>query len=87
MAQNKRVQLGTVSHGDFQEKTLTFDMKDEFYIQGGSYALVKLNDFQKLKRALMSCKMSMQAHPDNVEDSEFEGFVSLADEVLTELDS
>lgn len=87
MTKNKRVQIGTVSHGDFQEKTLTFDMKDGFYIQGGTYALVKLDDFQKLKRALISCKMSLQAHPDNTEDSEFEGFVSLADEVLAEIDS
>jgi hypothetical protein len=30
----------------------------------------------KLLKALISCVMSMQAHPDNEENSEFEGFVN-----------
>jgi hypothetical protein len=48
---------------------------------------VPLDDFQALKRALTSCKMSLQAHPDNTTDSEFEGFVSLADEILNKIES
>jgi hypothetical protein len=31
--------------------------------------------------------MSLQAHPDNTTDSEFEGFVSLADEILNKIES
>jgi hypothetical protein len=31
--------------------------------------------------------MSLQAHPDNTKDSEFEGFVSLADEILNKIES
>jgi hypothetical protein len=36
---------------------------------------------------MTSCKMSLQAHPDNTTDSEFEGFVSLADEILNNIES
>lgn len=86
MSKYKRVQTGQVSHGNFHEKTLTFQMDDGFYISGGSYALVKIDDFQKLKRALINCKMALQAHQEDSENSEFQGSVSLADEVLTEIE-
>ena len=73
--------------GDFQESTLTFEINSNFKVKAGKYALVELDDYEKLKRALTSCKMSLQAHPDNQEDSEFEGFISLADEILNRVNS
>lgn len=87
MGKNKTVQVGEVLTGDFQEKTLTFEMQEGFYIRGGTYALVKLEDFKELKSALTSCKMAMQAHPDCDEDSEFEDFVSKAAVILNEINN
>jgi hypothetical protein len=63
-------------------KNLQVSQETVFIIRSGHFAIVPLDDFQALKRALTSCKMSLQAHPDNTTDSEFEGFVSLADEIL-----
>ena len=62
-------------------------MGENFKLCAGHFAIVPLDDFKALKRALTSCKMSLQAHPDNDKNSEFEGFVSLADEILNRVES
>ena len=82
-----KTQIGVSLTGDFEEDTWTFEMGEDFKVIAGHFAIVPLDDFKALKRALKSCKMSLQAHPDNTTDSEFEGFVSLADEALDKLDS
>lgn len=82
-----KTQIGQSITGDLNEDTWTFEMGEDFKLCAGHFAIVPLNDFQALKRALTSCKMSLQAHPNNTTDSEFEGFVSLADEILAKINS
>jgi hypothetical protein len=82
-----KTQIGKSLTRDLKENTWTFEMGENFKPRAGHFAIVPLDDFQELKRALTSCKMSLQAHPDNTTDSEFEGFVSLADEILNKIES
>jgi hypothetical protein len=62
-------------------------MDNDFIIKAGTFAIMEISVFNEMKRVLTSCKMSLQAHPDNTTDSEFEGFVSLADEILNKVES
>jgi hypothetical protein len=87
MSDIKTVQIGQLVTGDFEDKTLTFEMNNDFIIKAGTFAIMERSVFNEMKRALNSCKMSLQAHPDNTTDSEFEGFVSLADEILNKVES
>ena len=87
MGKIQTVQIGQLVTGDFEDNTLTFEMDNQFTIKAGTYAIMERGVFNELKRALKSCKMSLQAHPDNEPNSEFEGFVSLADEILDKLES
>jgi len=82
-----KTQIGESLTGDLKENTWTFEMRENFIIRAGHFAIVPLDDFQALKRALTSCKMSLQAHPDNTTDSEFECFVSEAAEILNKIES
>ena len=87
MSDIKTVQIGQLVTVDFQDKTLTFEMDNDFIIKAGTFAIMERSLFNDLKRVLKSCKMSLHAHPDNTEDSEFEGFVSLANEILEKVES
>ena len=82
-----KTQIGKSLTRDLKENTWTFEMGENFKPRAGHFAILPLDDFQSLKRALTSCKMSLQAHPDNTTDSEFESFVSLADEILNKIES
>lgn len=85
MSEIKKVQIGDLITGDFKEKTLTFEIENDFIIKSGKYAIIEQETFKELKRALNSCVMSMNVHPDNTQDSEFEGFISLGVDVLNKI--
>ena len=80
-----KTQIGTAITADFGEKTWTFKMSKDFRVTAGEFAILPKDKYDKLIRAINSLKNSMMAHPDCQEDSEFEGFVSLAEEIIDEV--
>lgn len=52
----KRVQFGTLLSGDFSKKTLTFEMKSDFFIQAGKYALIHKDVWDNMNEMLDKMK-------------------------------
>lgn len=44
----KGTQFGILLCGDFSEKTLTFEMDEDFFIQAGKYALLKKDVYDEM---------------------------------------
>jgi len=53
----KGTQFGTLLSGDFSEKTLTFEMDSDFFIQAGEYALLKKDDYDEMVHELSELKV------------------------------
>ena len=87
MGKIKTVQIGQLVTSDFEENTLTFEMSHQFTAKAGVYVIMDQSVFTELKRVLKSCKISLQTYPNNEPNSEFDGFVSLANGILNNLDS
>lgn len=80
-----KTQFGTAITANFEENTWTFEMRGEFNVSAGVFAIIPEEKYQKLLTALRGIRNSVNAHPDCEEDSEFEGMVSRCDEILNEL--
>lgn len=82
---NLKTQFGDALGADFGENTWTFEMRGDFSISAGAFAIIPEEKYQKLLTALKGIRNSVNVHPDNEEDSEFESMVSRCDEILDEL--
>jgi hypothetical protein len=56
-----KTQIGKLITGDLIESTLTFEIKDDMGLQAGTYAIVPLDEYQKLMEisnpsAVKECK-------------------------------
>jgi len=58
------------------------ELSTDFEATAGEVVILPKDDLLDLIRALKSCARSMQAHPECVSNSEFEGFVNGAYEAL-----
>ncbi len=66
---------------DFEEGTWTFKMDMPFKVYAGNFAIVDKDNYDELLRTVRSLRLSIGAHPDCTEDSEFQDMVDSADEI------
>lgn len=80
-----KTQLGDALGADFEENTWTFEMRGEFNVSAGIFAIIPEEKYHKLLTALRGIRNSVNVHPDCEADSEFESMVSRCDDILNEL--
>lgn len=82
---NLKTQFGDSLGADFEENTWIFEMRGDFSISSGAFAILPEEKYQKLLTALRGIRNSVNVHHDCEADSEFESMVSRCDEILNEL--
>jgi hypothetical protein len=80
-----KAQIGTAKRACFDKKTWEFEMKKDFRVSGGDFAIIPLQKYEALISALESIRNSVNVHPDCEEDSEFADMVDICDEALAEV--
>lgn len=81
-----KTQVGKSLTADFQENTWTFEMKENFIITAGDFAVIPIRVLLELTTALKGIRNSMNVHPDCEPDSEFQDMVDRVDEILEKLE-
>lgn len=79
-----KTQFGDSVTADGSKNTWTFEMKGQFNVTAGAFAILPEEKYQKLLTALKGIRNSMNVHPDCEPNSEFEDMVSRCDEVIKE---
>lgn len=82
MATKLKTQIGTAVTADFEEKTWTFEMENNFSVTAGKFAILPIEKYDALLTTLKGIRNSMNIHPDCQEDSEFEDMVLRCDDAL-----
>ena len=80
-----KTQFGTAVTADFEETAWTFEMPLGYKVTGGEFAILPKDKYDALLVALKGIRNSMEAHPDCVEDSEFNDMVKRVDDALSEI--
>lgn len=80
-----KTQYGIASEADFEKGTWTFKMNGNFEVTAGSYAIVQEDLYQELLSTLKSMMLSIGAHPDCSDGSEFYDMVDSAEEIYLKL--
>lgn len=76
-----KTQFAKASEANFQKGTWKFKMNGPFSVRAGGFAIVDESVYEDLLRSIRSMRLSMGAHPDCQEGSEFEDFIESADSV------
>ena len=82
-----KTQIGVSKNIDFEENTWTFKMDENMNGSAGDFAIIEKESYTRILRTLKSMLMSMNVHPDCVENSEFEACVDDCAELLELLEN
>ena len=81
-----KTQYGDSATSDFQENIWTFEMRGEFKVTAGAFAILPYEKYEKLIIAMKGIVNSMSAHPDYEPNSEFMDMVTRCEDILDDLE-